>query len=74
MRGLANRAGVSLGITVKIVNASDSSGHIEKKSVVIVKNWRKLLSEIVSIEIKYYFDEAVSKGMIWAINKIARNL
>jgi len=43
VRELANKAKVSLGMTVKIVNALESCGHLEKKRGIRVISWEKLL-------------------------------
>jgi len=43
LRELANKAKVSLGMTVKIVNALESSGHLEKRRGIRIVSWEKLL-------------------------------
>ncbi|OGJ17907.1 hypothetical protein A3K73_02775 [Candidatus Pacearchaeota archaeon RBG_13_36_9] len=53
LRELARRAKVSLGMTVRIVNALESSGHLEKKRGIKVVNWQGLLkSWAYSVSVK----------------------
>jgi len=43
LRELSAKAGVSLGMTVKIVNALESCGQLEKKKGIRAVKWKKLL-------------------------------
>lgn len=43
LRELANKAKVSLGMTVKIVNALEACGHLEKRRGIRIVNFEKLL-------------------------------
>lgn len=43
LRELSAKAKVSLGMTVKVINALESTGYISKKNGIKVLNWEKLL-------------------------------
>jgi hypothetical protein len=55
LRELASKAQVSLGMTVRIVNALEATGHIENKRGISIVSWEKLLkSWSYTVSIKEY--------------------
>lgn len=74
MRELASKASVSLGMTVKIINALESSGYTEKKRGIKVKNWEKLVKawgHTVSIRELKKIEFSAAERPQFVIKKIA---
>ncbi len=77
VRDLAKKAGVSLGMTVKIVRALESCGHLEKRRGIKVVNYEKLLkawSYTVSIKENQRMEFLAPERPQYLIKKISQLL
>ena len=77
LRELASIAKVSLGMTVKIVNALEASGHLEKKRGIKILNYEKLLkswSYTISIKENKKIEFLAAERPQYLIKKISQLL